>query len=107
MLKIVKYLKVKEWVMVGCSIVFIVAQVFLDLKLPDYMAQITLLVQTEGSAMGEVVAAGAMMLLCALGSLAAACIVGFFAAKVAALLGARLREGTFDKVLSFSAAETN
>lgn len=107
MLKTLKYLRAKEWAMVGSALVFIVAQVFLDLKLPDYMSEITVLVQTEGGAMGEVLSAGGMMLLCALGSLVASFIVGYFAARVAATLGARLREATFDKVLDFSMAETN
>lgn len=91
--------------MVAASLVFVVTQVYLDLKLPDYMTEITTLVQTEGSAMSEIWAAGGMMLLCALGSLACAIVVGFLAAKVATALGATLRAKTFDKVLDFSMAE--
>ena len=107
MFKILKQLRAREWTMVGAAVVFIVFQVFLDLKLPDYMSEITALVQTEGAAMGEILSVGGMMLLCALGSLAAAFIVGYFAARVAATLGARLRESTFNKVLDLSMAETN
>lgn len=63
---------------------FIVVQVWLDLKLPDYMSSITTLVQTEGSAMNDILTLGGYMLLCALGSVAASVIVGYFAVKVAA-----------------------
>jgi ATP-binding cassette subfamily B protein len=107
MLKIFKYLKPKEWVMVGVSLVFIVMQVWLDLKLPDYMAEITTLVQTPGSAMSDIWIAGGFMLLCALGSVAGAITVGYFAAKIAASFSRRLRRLLFGKVESFSMEEIN
>ena len=78
MLKIFKNLRKKDWLFVGISLIFIVCQVWLDLKLPDYMSEITKLVQTEGSEMSEILSAGGMMLLCALGSLVSAVVVGFF-----------------------------
>ena len=107
MLKIFKYLKPKEWLMAGVSLIFIVAQVWLDLKLPDYMAEITKLVQTPGSEMKDVWASGGWMLLCALGSLAGAIIVGYFAARIAASFSQRLRSMVFNKVESFSMEEIN
>ncbi|MGE8037982.1 multidrug ABC transporter ATP-binding protein [Lysinibacillus sp. KCTC 33748] len=107
MLKIFKYLKPKEWTLVIASIVFIVGQVYLDLKLPDYMAKITTLVQTEGSKTSEIWTAGGKMLLCALGSMILAVIVGYFAARVATSLSKELRKGVFDKTLSFSMEEIN
>lgn len=107
MLKIVKYLKPKEWLMSGASLLFIVAQVFLDLRLPDYMQEITMLVQTPGSPMGEIWRVGGYMLLCAMGSLLAAITVGFFAAKIAASFSQRLRSLLFNKVESFSMEEIN
>jgi ATP-binding cassette, subfamily B, multidrug efflux pump len=107
MLKIFKYLKRNEWLLVLVSIVFIVVQVWLDLKLPDYMAEITTLIQTEGTGTSELVVPGLYMLLCAIGSMVAAVIVGFFAAKVAAGLSMRLRGMVFDKTLSFSMEEIN
>jgi len=107
MLKIFKYLKSKEWALILISTAFIVAQVWLDLKLPDYMSEITILVQTPGSAMGEIWTAGGYMVLCALGSLVSAVIVGLFAARVAATLSKRLRDLQFDKVESFSMEEIN
>ena len=76
MLKILKYMNRRDWLFVLCSLVFIVCGVGLDLRLPDYMREITALVQTPGSEMGEVLSAGGSMLLCALGSLVTAFIVG-------------------------------
>ncbi|WP_428910909.1 ABC transporter ATP-binding protein [Niallia sp. Krafla_26] len=107
MLKIFKYLKRNEWLFVLFSVVFIVIQVWLDLKLPDYMAEITTLIQTEGTKSSELMIPGLFMLLCAIGSMVAAVIVGFFAAKVAAGLSMRLRGMVFDKTLSFSMEEMN
>ena len=105
MLKILKYLRKRVWLFVCTSIAFIAFQVFLDLKLPDYMKEITTLVQTAGSPISAIWVAGGGMLVCALGSVLASVIVGFFAAKVAASLAKRLREMTFDKILSFSMEE--
>ncbi|MFJ5760866.1 ABC transporter ATP-binding protein [Neobacillus sp. NPDC093182] len=107
MLKIFKYLQKKEWLLVLCSLVFIVTQVYLDLKLPDYMREVTVLVQTEGSKMSEVLLNGGYMILCAVGSMVAAMIVGFFAAKVAASFSVRLRAMVFEKTMSFSMEEIN
>jgi len=107
MLKIFKYLKPKEWMLIIASIVFIVGQVWLDLKLPDYMAKITTLVQIEGSKTSEIWTAGGKMLFCALGSMILAVIVGYFAAKVATSLSKELRKGVFNKTLSFSMEEIN
>ncbi|WP_288994074.1 ABC transporter ATP-binding protein, partial [uncultured Turicibacter sp.] len=75
--------------------------------LPDYMSEITRLVQTEGSAMGDIWVQGSYMLFCALGSLISAVIVGFFAARIAATLSKRLRESLYTKVESFSMQEIN
>ncbi len=105
MLKLLKHLKKGEWLQVLCGLIFICFQVWLDLKLPDYMSEITTLVQTPDSAMSSIWAAGGKMLLCALGSLAAAVIVGFFAARLAATLSCRLRDQIYKKVESFSMEE--
>ena len=107
MLKIFKYLKKKELIMVAASILFIVGQVWLDLKLPDYMSEITKLVTTEGSHISDVLTEGAKMLFCALGSVAMSVIVGFFAAKIAAGFSKRLRSLLFKKVSDFSMEEIN
>lgn len=107
MLNIFRYLTKKEWAFVGASLIFIVAQVWLDLKMPDYMSTITMLIQTPGSTMNEILPAGIKMLLCAFGSLAASIVVAIFASRIAANFGARLRELLFDKVQSFSMEEIN
>ncbi len=107
MFKIVKYLKPKEWLQIAVSLVFIVAQVWLDLKLPDYMSAITKLVQMPGSAMSDIWKQGGYMLLCTLGSVASAIIVSFFATRIAASFSQRLRSMLFSKVESFSMEEIN
>lgn len=107
MLKIFKHLKLKEWMMMLVSVVFIVFQVWLDLKMPDYMHDITLLVNTPGSALSEIWQAGAMMLLIALGSLAGAIVVSFLGARIAANFGATLQAELFTKVESFGTEEIN
>lgn len=107
MIKILKNLRGKDWGLLAFSVVFIVAQVWLDLKLPDYMSKITTLSQTPGSELSEIVAAGGFMLLCALGSLVCTIIVGYFVAKIAAALSHTLRKRLYDKTLSLSMAEVN
>jgi len=87
------------------SLVFIVLQVWLDLTMPEYMAEITRLVQMPGSEMSEILLAGGKMLLCALGSLAASVVTAVCAAKIAADFGGTLRRKLFSKVGSFSMEE--
>lgn len=105
MIRIFRHLRTKEWCFVIISVLFIVAQVWLDLRLPEYMTEITELIQTEGSQMSEIYSAGGKMLLCALGSLLTSVIVGYFAAQIAANLSKRLRSEIFEKVESFSMGE--
>ncbi len=107
MIRIFKYLKPREWLMAFISLFFVVAQVWLDLKSPDYMSKITMLVQTPGSAMSDIWIAGGKMLLCTLGSLISAIIVGFFAARIAATFSKQLRSLLFNKVEAFSMEEIN
>ncbi len=105
MLKILKRLKPHEWLQALISLVFIVLGVWLDLKLPDYMSEITRLTQTPGSALPDIWLQGGYMLLCALGSLVCAVIVGYFAARIAASFSKELRSDMFSKVDSFSMSE--
>lgn len=107
MLKLLRYFRWKEWLQVLLCVGFIVLQVFLDLKLPDYMTDITMLVQTEGSKMSEIGIAGGKMLGCALGSMVLAIATGFFAARLAALLSKKLRSAVYNKVSGFSMEEIN
>ena len=105
MIKLFRYLRKKDWLFVCISLCFIVCQVWLDLKIPDYMSEITRLIQTPDSALGDVLVVGMKMLGCALLSMAATFIVGYFVAVVAAGLSRRLREAVYDKVISFSMEE--
>lgn len=105
MIKIFKNFKKEESLLALLSLVFIVLQVWLDLTMPEYMADITRLVQTDGSTMSAILSAGGKMLLCALGSLAASVITAIFAARIATGFGATLRHKLFHKVQSFSMEE--
>lgn len=105
MIKLMKNLTRKDCCVLLLAVVFIVAQVWLDLKLPDYMSEITMLVQTEGSEMGGILLAGGKMLLCALGSLICAVAVSVMAAKVGSNFAATLRGKLFRKVQAFSMEE--
>lgn len=105
MLKQLKYLQKKEWILVCISIVFIVLQVWLELKIPEYMTEITKLIETPGSELKDVLANGGYMLACAISSAITSIIVGYFAAKIAARLAKRLRSLVFNKVINFSDAE--
>lgn len=105
MIKIFRHLKSKEWSMILISLALITTQVWLDLKLPDYMNDITLLLQTSGSAISDIWRAGGEMLLCALGSGLSSIIVGYIAAKVAAGFSCTLRSKLFSRVEAFSMEE--
>lgn len=105
MIKLLKKLKPKQWLYILVCVALIVLQVYLDLKLPDYMASITKIVQTEGSLVKDVLGEGAKMLICAFGSLLSAVVVSYFVTKVASNFSRDLRKDIFGKVLSFSMEE--
>lgn len=105
MAKIFKNFGKKEWILACISLAFVVVQVWLDLKLPDYMKEITALVTVEGSKMNDILAAGGKMLLCAFGSLLSAVFVAICASRIASNFSAIIRGKLFDKVQSFSMEE--
>jgi ATP-binding cassette subfamily B protein len=107
MIKILRYLSPREWLMALASLAFIVTQVWMELSIPEYMAEITTLVKTPGSAMADIWLAGGMMLAFTMGSLLAAIVVGFFAAMIGARFSRRIRSLLFNKVDSFSMEEIN
>lgn len=107
MLRILKHLRWKEWLLVAACVVLIVGQVQLDLALPDYMSEITRLVQTEGSQMSDILLTGGKMLLCALGSMLLTVCTTFFTAQIASRFSARLRGEMYRKVVGFSNEEIN
>ena len=105
MIKLLKKLTKKDMALAGLAFLLILAQVYLNLTMPDYMSDMTVLVQTEGSAMADILAAGGKMLLCAVGSLLTAACIAVCAAKISANFSANLRGQVFDRVQSFSMEE--
>ena len=105
MLKLFKNFTKKEWGLMLVCFVLIFAQVWLELKMPDYMSEITVLVQTEGSKMADILKNGAYMLLCAFGSLVGAVIVGYLVSGLSATFSLRTRKQLFNKVEEMSMQE--
>ena len=105
MIKLFKNFNKKDIIFILICISLIVLQVYLDLKLPDYMSAITRLVQTDGSKMSEILKEGSFMLLCAFGSFFTACVVGYFAANISSSFSCNIREKVFSKVCDFSTSE--
>ena len=105
MLKLLKKLTAKDWMLAIIAFAFIIVQVWLSLTLPDYMSEITKLVQTQGSQMSDILLAGGKMLACALGSLLAAVGTSICASRISANFSANLRGQVFYKVQSFSMEE--
>lgn len=105
MLKLVKQLNKKQIIYVFIGIIFIAAQVWLDLKIPDYMSEITTLIQTKGTTIKDLYLPGTTMLLCAFGSLMSAVIVGYLISFVASSFSMNLRNTIFSKVMNFSMEE--
>ncbi len=104
MLRLVKKLNKGQIILVLISILFITLQVYLDLKIPDFMNEITTLVQKKGS-VGDVMVPGYKMILCAFGSLVSAIIVGYFATYIAASFARNLRHDIFNNVMDFGMEE--
>ena len=105
MLRIFKNFRKQEVVLALFSVVFVVAQVWLELKLPDYMREITSLITTQDSAMHDILIAGGKMLFCAFGSLLVTVLVAVCASRIASNFSAIVRGKLFDKVQSFSMEE--
>ena len=105
MLKLFKNFTKKEWGLMLVCFVLIFTQVWLELKMPDYMSEITVLVQTEGSKMADILKNGAYMLLCAFGSLVGAVIVGYLVSGLSATFSLRTRKQLFNKVEEMSMQE--
>ena len=105
MIKLLKNLTKKECFLALISLILIIVQVWLELKMPDYMSEITVLVQTEGSKMSDIIKNGAYMLGCAFGSLVSAVIVGYLVATVAASFSKSVRKKLFDKVEDLAMSE--
>lgn len=107
MLKLLKHLSPKEWLFAFFSLCVIVLQVWVDLKMPEYMSEITQIATTGSGKMNDILVNGGFMLACAIGSAGCSVICGLFIAKIAAGYSARLRKLLYDKVQTFSPAEIN
>ena len=105
MIKLLKNLNKRDIILTLISIFLIIVQVWLELKMPDYMSKITQLVETEGSNMSNILENGFYMLLCAFGSMASAIIVGYLVSIVGSSFSLRTRKKVFEKVTSFSMNE--
>lgn len=105
MFKLFKNFTKKDYLLIFISFIFILVQVWLDLKLPDYMSEITKLVQTEGSKMSAILENGGYMLLCAFGSLLSAILVGYISSNVSANFSKTIRKKLFNKVENLGVAE--
>ena len=105
MFKLFKNFTKKDYLLIFISFIFILVQVWLDLKLPDYMSEITKLVQTEGSKMSAILENGGYMLLCAFGSLLSAILVGYISSNVSASFSKTIRKKLFNKVENLGVAE--
>ncbi len=105
MIKLFRYLKKKEIIGILISLVLVIVQVWLELTMPDYMSEITRLVQTEGSLMSDILIAGGKMCLCAFGSLISSIVVCFLASNIASSFATVIRSKIFEKTGKFSIAE--
>ena len=105
MIELLKRLDKKDIIYAIICIIFIILQVWLDLKMPDYMSEITVLVQTEGSKMQDILINGGYMVLCALGSFTFAVIAGYLAATISSNFSRNLRKEIFDKVENIDTEE--
>ena len=105
MLKLINNFRKRDWILILFSFVLILFQVWLELKMPDFMSKITVLVQTEGSKMKDILINGGYMLLCAFGSLLSAVVVGYMISNLSSTLSMNIRKKLFSKVEEFSMSE--
>lgn len=98
MIKLLKNFRLRDWIFALVSFALICGQVWLELKMPDFMSEITVLVKTEGSHMEDILRNGGYMIICAFGSLLLAVIVGYIVASIAANFSFRIRKRLFTKV---------
>ena len=107
MIKLLKKMTKLDYFLALMVVVFTCAQTYLDLTLPDYMSEITMLVQTPNSEMSEILVAGLKMMFCAVGSLALAIVIAVIAARIASNFSFITRSRLFEKVMNFSMKEVN
>ena len=102
---IAKHFRVKDYFSMLAIVAFVFLQVFLELKIPDFMSEITVLVQTQGSLITDILLAGGKMLACAVASALCAVLIGFFVARVASAFSQNMRSSLFSQIQSYSSKE--
>ncbi len=107
MLKLIKNFNKRDILIIFSCILIMIFQVWIELRLPEYMSEITRLIQTTNSTMGEILKQGGYMLLCAFGSMISAIIIGYLSSGLSASFSLRLREKIFKKVQKLGLAEIN
>lgn len=107
MIRLLKKLRRKEWLMAIICAVLVLGQIYFDLKLPDYMSNLTVLIKSSDSTMSDIMYTGAEMLGCTLASAVLCVICGYLTAKVAAGFGFSIREAVFNKIADFGQQEMN
>lgn len=105
MLKLLRTMRRREWLMAVVCSLLILGQIYFDLSLPDYMSNLTVLIKTPGSTLSDVLHTGAEMLGCALGSAVLCIICGYLTARVAAGFSYSIRERIFRKIADFGQQE--
>ena len=105
MLKLLRKMRGREWGMAILCAALILGQIYFDLSLPDYMSSLTVLINTPGSTMSDILNTGLEMLGCTLASAVLAVICGYLTARVAAGYGYSLREAVFNKIADFGQQE--
>ena len=105
MIKLIKFFNKKDWVKIILCLIFTIGGVWLELKMPDYMSEITKLVQTDGSKMKDILINGGFMLACAFGSLLFTVATGYLAATISSDYSMKIRKAIFDKVEEASMQE--
>ena len=105
MIKIFKNLEKKDFLIILFVAILVIFSVFLDLRMPEYMSDITRLVQTDNSTMSEILKAGSFMLLCAVSSLICTVVVGYFTSLLSARFSKNIRQRIFEKTVSFGVSE--
>ncbi len=105
MLKLLRKMKKREWLMAFITTLLVLGQIYFDLKLPEFMSNLTILIQTPGSTVNEILATGAEMLACTAASAAVAIFCGYLSARVGSGFSFTIRELLFNKVSDFGKKE--
>ena len=105
MIKLFKNLTKKDLLIILAVIFLVIFSVYLDLKLPEYMSEITKLIQTEDSTLNEILTSGLMMMLCAISSLICTVVTGYLTSLLAARFSRSIRRKIFSTVESYGVAE--